>query len=46
MKSIPKNAACVVTGAGSGFGRAVSLALGSGGGRILATDVAAETQMS
>ncbi|CAN5733151.1 SDR family NAD(P)-dependent oxidoreductase [soil metagenome] len=39
MPAIPKNASCIVTGAGSGFGRAIALALGARGGRVLATDV-------
>jgi short-subunit dehydrogenase len=36
---IPSNARCLVTGAGSGFGRAISLALAKRGGRVLATDL-------
>lgn len=36
---LPDRARCVVTGAGSGFGRAVSLELASRGGRVLVTDV-------
>lgn len=37
--SFPKNPSCVVTGAGSGFGRAVALALADRGGRIVVSDV-------
>jgi len=40
---IPNDARAVVTGAGSGFGRAVSLALGKRGGRVIASDVNLET---
>lgn len=36
---LPSRARCVVTGAGSGFGRAVSLELQKRGGRVLVTDV-------
>ncbi len=38
-RKLPSRARCVVTGAGSGFGRAVSLALAARGGRILVSDV-------
>ncbi len=37
--TIPKNSSCVVTGAGSGFGRAVALALGARGCKVLVSDV-------
>jgi len=40
---IPSDARAVVTGAGSGFGRAVSLALGKRGGRLVVSDVNLET---
>lgn len=40
---IPNDARAVVTGAGSGFGRAVSLALGKRGARVIASDVNLET---
>jgi NAD(P)-dependent dehydrogenase (short-subunit alcohol dehydrogenase family) len=40
---IPNDARAVVTGAGSGFGRAVSLAFGKRGGRVIASDVNLET---
>ena len=40
---IPNDARAVVTGAGSGFGRAVSLALGKRGARVVASDVNLET---
>lgn len=43
MANIPKEAACVVTGAGSGFGRAVSLALATRGARIVVSDVNPES---
>jgi NAD(P)-dependent dehydrogenase (short-subunit alcohol dehydrogenase family) len=40
---IPNDARVVVTGAGSGFGRAVSLALGKRGARVMVSDVNLET---
>lgn len=40
---IPSGASCVVTGAGSGFGRAIALALGARGGKVLVSDVDAAT---
>ncbi len=42
-KKLPSRARCVVTGAGSGFGRAVSLELHKRGGRLLVTDVDLES---
>ncbi len=47
MKKLPERSRAVVTGAGSGFGRAVALELADRGARVLCTDVneeaAAET---
>ena len=43
MANITKEAACVVTGAGSGFGRHVSLALATRGARIVVSDVNQES---
>ena len=40
---IPSDARVIVTGAGSGFGRAVSVALGKRGARVIASDVNLET---
>jgi NAD(P)-dependent dehydrogenase (short-subunit alcohol dehydrogenase family) len=39
---IPKDARAIVTGAGSGFGRAVSVELGKRGGRVIVSDVNVE----
>jgi len=36
---IPKDARAIVTGAGSGFGRAVSIELGKRGGRLIVSDI-------
>lgn len=42
-RKLPSRARCVVTGAGSGFGRAVALELQKRGGRLLVTDVDLES---
>src|SRR5436309_15203242 len=40
---IPSDARAIVTGAGSGFGRAVSVELGKRGARVIVSDVNLET---
>lgn len=42
MKKLPERSRAVVTGAGSGFGRAVALELADRGARVLCTDVKLE----
>jgi NAD(P)-dependent dehydrogenase (short-subunit alcohol dehydrogenase family) len=40
--SLPTSARCAITGAGSGFGRALALALAKRGGHLVVSDLAAE----